>query len=166
MTRFRRAGALLAAVLTLAAAHPRPAGAETLPDLIERLETWLDANAPWPRRDSPPAVRVLPPSLAAGLYGSAGHAGGRLRGFYDDRSETVTLVAPWDPRDPADQSVLLHELAHHRQAPHHWYCPAAQEPPAYRLQAAWAAERGAAVAIDWFAVTLAAGCTPRDIHPD
>lgn len=35
-----------------------------------------------------------------------------------------------------DASMLLHELIHHRQAPHHWYCPAAPELPAYRLQEA------------------------------
>lgn len=100
---------------------------------------------------------MLPPSLAAGQYGSAGDAGGKVRAFYDDRTETITLVSPWNMRAPADQSILLHELAHHRQTPHHWYCAGAQEFPAYKLQAAWAEEQGAEVSINRMAACLEAG---------
>lgn len=166
MTRFVRPRLALAALSFVAVACAAEAGPTSLPDLVEDLEIWLDENSPWERRTAPPAIRLLPPSLAAGLYGSAGFAGGRLRAFYDDRTATITLVSPWDIRDPADRSVLLHELAHHRQAPHHWYCPAAQELPAYKLQAAWALEHGAEVSIDWMAAVLESGCTPRDFHPD
>lgn len=166
MTRMIRASLALAALSLVALSQPTEAGPNTMPELVEELETWLDDNSPWPRRDSLPSIRMLPPSLAAGQYGSAGHAGGTLRAFYDDRTETITLVSPWNMRDPADQSILLHELAHHRQAPHHWYCAGAQELPAYELQAAWAEEHGAEVAINWIAAVLESGCTRRDIHPD
>jgi hypothetical protein len=44
--------------------------------------------------------------------------------------------------------------------------PGAQEPDAYRLQAAWLAERGQEIEVNRIAVVLAAGCTPKDIHPD
>lgn len=155
--------AVLSLVASAQSGWSQPA---TLPALVEDLEGWLDQNSPWPRRDMPPAIRMLPPALAAGQYGTAGLAGGRLRAFYDDRTQTITLVSPWNIRDMADQSVLLHELVHHRQARSHWYCPGAQELPAYRLQDAWATEQGAAVDVNWIAAVLEAGCTPRDIHPD
>lgn len=74
---------------------------------------------------------------------------------------------PWSARDPQDVAVLLHELVHHRQAgARHYYCPGAQEPLAYELQRDWLAERGLETRINWIAVRLEAGCTPRDIHPD
>lgn len=91
---------------------------------------------------------------------------GRLRGLYDPDRAEILLIKPWDPRDPEDVSVLLHELVHHRQAPPHWSYPAAQALPAYRLQEAWLAERGMKADVNWVAVVLDAGCTRRDIHPD
>ena len=166
MFRRSRASRWLAALSLVAATQAPAAETTTMPALIETLETWLDQTSPWPRRDALPHIRLLPPALAAGQYGSAGYMGGRLRAFYDDRTATITLVAPWDMNDPADQSVLLHELAHHRQTAVHWYCPGAQELPAYKLQARWAKENNAEVSINWIAATLEAGCTPRDIHPD
>lgn len=88
------------------------------------------------------------------------------RGLYDpDRSE-ILLVRPWGLRNAEDVGVLLHELVHHRQALHHWYCPAAQELPAYRLQEAWLSEQGLSADVNWMAVVLDAGCTPRDKHQD
>ena len=36
----------------------------------------------------------------------------------------------------------------------------------YRLQSAWLAEQGLSIDVNWLAVTLDAGCTPRDMHPD
>lgn len=45
-------------------------------------------------------------------------------------------------------------------------CPAAQELPAYRLHDARLAEWGLQAGVNWVAVVLDAGCTPRDIHPD
>jgi hypothetical protein len=141
--------------------------AASMPALLASLEDWLDARTDWPRRATPPRVHLVSEWQAAARQGSvASFQRGRLRGLYDpDRSE-ILLVRPWDPRDAGDVSVLLHELAHHRQAPHHWYCPAAQELPAYRLQEAWLAEQGLALDVNWLAVVLDAGCTPRDIHPD
>lgn len=92
---------------------------------------------------------------------------GRTRGLYDPDAATIRLVRPWDPRDPFDVSTLPHELVHHRQqGARHWYCPGAQELPAYRLQEAWLADLGLEPDIDWIAVVLEAGCTPRDIHPE
>ena len=141
--------------------------AENMTILISTLEHWLDAKADLPRRDTAPHVRFVSAWQAAALRGeTATFQRGHLRGLYDpDRSE-VLLVRPWDPRDARDVAVLLHELAHHRQAPHYWYCPAAQELPAYRLQEEWLSEQGEALDVNWIAVVLDAGCTPHDIHPE
>jgi hypothetical protein len=166
MKRVFRASCLLAAATAFAFSSAASATPRNLAELVAELEEWIDRNAPWPRRETAPAIRLLSPSLAAGEYGSAGFLGGRLRGFYSAETQTITLVLPWDYRDQADQSVLLHELIHHRQVQDHWYCEAAQELPAYKLQEKWAEERNVPVSINWMAVVLEAGCTPRDIHPE
>lgn len=141
--------------------------ADDMQALVSSLEEWLDAKTDLPRRDLPPRIHLVSQWQALARQGvTASFQRGRLRGLYDpDRSE-ILLVRPWDPRNAEDVSVLLHELAHHRQSPHHWYCPAAQELPAYRLQDAWLADQGATIEINWMAVVLDAGCSPRDIHPE
>jgi len=140
--------------------------AADLPALVAHLEDWLDGATALPRRAAPPAIRIVPRDRALSLAGLPARGHGRHRGLYDARGATVYLVAPWSPDRAEDVAVLLHELVHHRQAARHWYCGAAQEPQAYRAQAAWLAEHGRA--LDWpeLAVTLAAGCTPADIHPE
>ena len=65
MTRMIRASLALAALSLVALSQPTEAGPNTMPELVEELETWLDDNSPWPRRDSLPSIRMLPPSLAA-----------------------------------------------------------------------------------------------------
>ncbi|OSQ53944.1 hypothetical protein MCRY_21440 [Marivita cryptomonadis] len=141
--------------------------ADGMPALVSALEVWLDAATDWPSRDAAPHIRVVSKWQAAARQGAAASfQRGHLRGLYDpDRSE-ILLVRPWDPRLADDVSVLLHELVHHRLAPHHWYCPAAQELPAYRLQEAWLSEQSLSADVNWVAVVLDAGCTPRDIHPE
>lgn len=141
--------------------------ATSMTTLVSALDDWLDVQSDWPRRDMFPRVRLVSEWQAAARQGAtASFQRGRLRGLYDpDRSE-ILLVRPWDRRDAGDVAVLLHELAHHRQAPHHWYCRAAQELPAYRLQELWLREQGQSLDANWVAVVLDAGCTPRDIHPE
>ena len=142
--------------------------ARSMPELVEVLEGWLDAHSPWPRRADAPRVRWTNAQSAAAMAGHAARSAAlNPRGFYDADIATIYLVEPWSAGDAQDVSVLLHELAHHRQAEAgHWYCPGAQEKPAYKLQAAWLAEQGLTGNINWIAVELASGCTPRDIHPD
>lgn len=131
------------------------------------LDDWLDARTDWARRETQPRIRLVSPWDAAARQGvTASFQRGRIRGLYDPEREEILLVEPWDQHNAKDVSVLLHELTHHRQAPHHWYCPAAQELAAYRLQEEWLAERGLTADVNWIAVVLDAGCTPRDIHPD
>lgn len=141
--------------------------AESMPALVSALEAWLDAATEWPRRNAAPHIRLVSQWEAAALQGEgASLQRGRLRGLYAPERSEILLVRPWDPQRVEDVSVLLHELVHYRQAPHHWYCPAAQELPAYRLQEEWLSEQGFTADVNWIAIVLDAGCTPRDIHPE
>lgn len=179
MTRIHAAVALATALVALfppvlrAAEDHRPQIAEQwgqindLHELVSILDAWLDRNSEWSRRDTAPRIRMVSEAEARARQGATGSfQRGRLRGLYDPEHAEILLVRPWDWHDVEDVSVLLHELVHHRQTPHHWYCPAAQELPAYRLQDAWLAERGVRADVNWIAVVLDAGCTRRDIHPD
>ncbi|MGP6089974.1 DUF6647 family protein [Antarctobacter jejuensis] len=142
--------------------------ADGLNDLVAHLEGWLDGNSDLPRREGVPEVRIVSQSWAASLVSARrAHQTAQPRGYYDPASRIIYLLQPWSPRDPHDVSVLLHELAHHRQATAgHWYCPGAQELTAYRLQDIWLNDLGLEADVNWIAVVLEAGCTPRDIHPD
>lgn len=155
---------------TATSAPPPPAEwrqASGMAPLLASLESWLDDRADWPARDAAPRIRLVSPWQAAARQGAtASFQRGRIRGLYDPDRAEILLVRPWDMRKAADVGVLLHELVHHRQAPHHWYCPAAQELAAYRLQKTWLAEQGHQLDVNWVAVVLDAGCSPRDIHPD
>ena len=142
--------------------------ARSLEDLIGHLEDWLDKHTDLQRRATAPVVKWTSQANVASITGSKRAAYVQtVRGLYDGESSTIWLVRPWSARDPRDVSVLLHELVHHRQAGDgHWYCPGAQELPAYRTQQAWLAELGLGLDVNWVAIVLEAGCTPRDIHPD
>lgn len=140
--------------------------AESVSALASILDDWLDEHAPWPRHATSPVIHKISRERAASIGGLSRRGHGRTRGLYDAETATIYLIEPWDRRDAQDAGVLLHELVHHRQAPHHWYCPAGQEMPAYRLQEEWLGERGLAPKVNWIAVVLEAGCTPKDIHPD
>jgi len=142
--------------------------AKNMTGLVAHLDVWLDANTNLPRRDTAATISMTSPTDALALAGinSAINAE-TVRGLYDSASTTIWLVYPWSLKDPRDVSVLLHELVHHRQAEAgHWYCPGAQELPAYKTQQAWLDELGLELNANWIAVVLEAGCTPRDIHPD
>lgn len=142
--------------------------ARSLNELVSHLEDWLDMHTDLQRRETAPVIKWTIQANVASITGSKRAAYVQtVRGLYDAERATIWLVRPWSARDPHDVSVLLHELVHHRQAGDgHWYCPGAQELPAYRTQQAWLAELGLELHVNWIAIVLEAGCTPRDIHPD
>lgn len=142
--------------------------ARDMAELVEHMEIWLDENTALPRRKAAPEIRLASAAMAARLAPlRAAATSSHTRGLYDPDAGTIWLVRPWDARDPRDVSVLLHELVHHRQAAHgHWYCPGAQELPAYRAQEEWLNALGLEPEVNWIAVVLEAGCTKRDIHPE
>ena len=159
--------AILSTILTAGSSSAAPPEPVLPARQIAALEHWLDQNSPWPRKPTPPQFTLATPAQAQTLSGHAGRLGLTPRAYYDPESATITLITPFNPRDPYDVSVVLHELVHHRQHDAaHWYCPGAQEKSAYDLQSQWLSERGLPDRINWIAVILEAGCTPRDIHPD
>ena len=179
MSHVPRFGALIACALLLVTSPASTFSApqtdplawrdlSSLPALTEHLDEWLDAHTDLPRRKTPPRIQLIGGGWAASLQTAAqSFRSDKTRGLYDSGSETIYLVRPWNGRDPHDVSVLLHELVHHRQAMSgHWYCPGAQELPAYRIQDRWLNALGLESNVNWIAVVLEAGCTPRDIHPD
>ncbi len=142
--------------------------ARSMTQLVAHLDHWLDANTSLARNANAPQISWIDRHSLALLSGSQ-HAGygGNPRGRYDPDSAAIYLVRPWDRRDPRDVSVLLHEMIHHRQAvAGYFYCPGAQELPAYRTQQKWLAELGLELDVNWIAVVLESGCSPRDFHPD
>jgi len=142
--------------------------AQTMAGLVDHLDAWLDRHTDLAPRGIRPSIRIIGPGEAATLAADRrASAATTLRGLYDPETETISLVRPWDPRDPFDVGTLLHELVHHRQNGHgHWYCPGAQELPAYRIQQSWLAGLGLEPNVNWIAVVLESGCTRHDIHPD
>lgn len=171
----RLARSLIYCLLTLCVATDAQAAdslawrdAKSVAALMGHLEEWLDQNTDLPRRDIAPEVRWTTQAAVPLLTGSTRAARvGTIRGLYDAETVTIWLVRPWSARDPRDVGVLLHEMVHHRQiGAQHWYCPGAQELPAYRAQEAWLAELGLELNVNWVAVVLESGCSPRDIHPD
>ncbi|MGI9367922.1 MAG: DUF6647 family protein [Ruegeria sp.] len=118
------------------------------------------------RRNALPVIEIISAYEARFVAGVAEHGNGRTRGLYDPMESTIYLVHPWKPADPQDISVLLHELVHHRQVGHHFYCLGAQEEQAYRLQEDWLSEQGLQADVNWIAIVIDAGCAPKDIHPD
>ena len=137
-------------------------------ELVAQLDRWLDTHTDLPRRTTAALIRLTDLAHVASMsHDHRTAASPTLRGLYDPDAETVWLVRPWDARNPYDVGTLLHELVHHRQAEAgHWYCPGAKELPAYRVQQAWLNELGLEPDVNWIAVVIEAGCTPRDIHPD
>lgn len=158
----------LATVLVMSMLMPLGAAAQlkSMSDAVEELETWLDHEAKFPRRDEAPKIQFVESLSAAGINEASVTIGRKTRGLYDPKTATNTLVQPWNADSLQDRSVLLHELIHHRQAARLWGCLGAMEYPAYKLQEAWLNENGLALDVNWIAIVLAANCAPRDLHPD
>lgn len=136
-------------------------------DLIQVLESWLDQKSPYQGADVPLEQIVFVDNKAVVDYhGQSTQLGASVRGVYDEKLATIFLVRPWQADDRFDQSVLLHELAHHRQTyAKHWYCDQAQEWDAYKLQAAYLEEAEIDPGFNWALIVLESSCANRDIHP-
>ncbi|WP_324753159.1 DUF6647 family protein [Roseovarius sp. Pro17] len=164
-----RKSILIALAITLANAAFGSASDDShiiSPARLYELNTWLDAETEFERRDSQPRIRLIAAEQAQHFQGIADHTEGTLRGLYDEETEIIYLVQPWSPNNQRDVSVLVHEMAHHRQSGQHWYCPQAQEWRAYQIQAQWLRERAIADNFYWPAILLQSSCAKRDIHSE
>ena len=144
----------------------QPAEPAKIAPLIDRLESWLDSHSDLPRAAIGAKIRFADAADFAQPGQRSAAIGRHLRGAYEPETSTISLIRPWQENRVQDQSVLLHELVHHRQTGVHYYCPAAQELAAYKLQRAWLATKGEQLDVNWVAVVLASSCAARDVHPD
>ena len=86
-------------------------------------------------------------------------------GVYDYAARVIYIVAPWDPEDTWQRSILLHEIVHDVQFLNRsWPCPNATEIEAYELQDAWLLENGVQHDFNWLAIWFWAQC-PGGPHP-
>lgn len=169
-----KATALTLALATPAAAEPDVAGARlafeprAILDIREDLGLWLDAYTDLPRAEVPLArIELVEPASSVLYEGRMTRLDDTVRGLYDEESATIYLVRPWFGDRASDRSVLLHEMAHHRQAHQkHWYCPEAMEWGAYLVQEDYLAAHGETGNFNWGWIVLASSCAPRDHHPD
>lgn len=110
-------------------------------ELVAVLVVWLSASFDLPATGDHPSVRFESPAMLTNIrYGSAEAAAGtHVVALYDGRTETIVLTEGWDSSDPADVSVLVHELVHHLQEQdrRRYPCAAAREKLAYEAQARW-----------------------------
>ena len=127
---------LIAAPALAQDSRPREA-----PPLLDTLALWLEANFDLPRAPRDPQLATLPGrELAAMRYGDeAAVSAERVVALYDEATRTILLSDGWTGRNPAEISILVHELVHHMQAMsgQRFACPAARERIAYRAQNAW-----------------------------
>ncbi len=168
MGRFGQKVPFLATVLVIFSlvSHDAIGQSKSLSDVVEALEAWIDRETDLPRRKNAPNIIFADSLSAVDANEPAMAIGRKTRGLYDPDTATVTLVNPWSAESLNDQSVLLHELIHHRQAAAHWTCLGAMEHPAYKLQERWLNQFNLALDVNWIAIVLAANCSARDIHPD
>lgn len=161
-----RAAVAVAAQFVLASSLFAVAGERTVsPELIAQLHHWIDAATDLPVAKTPASFVFAKTGDIAEPSEMAALIGGVPRGLYDQGTATITLVLPWSEDNPQDVAVLLHELIHHRQMGRHFYCEAAKEHSAYKLQRDWLAEQNLALSVNWLAVVLASSCASRDFHP-
>ena len=88
-----------------------------------------------------------------------------LGAAYDKDRRHIYLAQPWDAAVVEDIGTLLHELIHDVQYRNRdWPCWQKTEWEAYKLQAAWLAERGVNADFNWALILLLSRCS-QNHHP-
>jgi hypothetical protein len=110
--------------------------------LLNVIALWLSLTLALPAVPGHPEVRHVPPPQLVEIH--TGAAAGsyedrQVVGAYDPLSQTIFLRDDWDSRNPADVSVLVHELVHYLQdrAALRFECAAEREALAYEAQQRW-----------------------------
>ena len=156
------AGFCLGASGALAVAETQPA-----PSLLDMIELWLVSNFDLEPAKMPPQLQSLPAARLVELrYGPDSPVRpGDVFAAYDQDSRTIYLTSGWVGRDPAELSVLVHEMVHHLQASAgtRFACPAEREKLAYQAQEAWlhlvGTDLQTALHVDPAALLVASICT-------
>jgi hypothetical protein len=125
--------------------------------LLTMIVVWLSANFDLPATHAHPKVKLAPQIEIALLrfgpatrekrdafiaaYATAIAKNNRREvvAVYDMANGTIFLSDGWTGSNPADLSVLVHEMVHHLQlaAQLSYECPAAREKLAYEAQEKW-----------------------------
>jgi hypothetical protein len=135
-------------------------------ELLSVIAVWLSVSFGLPHVQDHPSVRTLPPQALSEIrYGPVDVTRRHeVLAVYVDRTQTIFLSDGWVSHDPADVSVLVHEMVHHLQgkAGLTFSCPAARERLAYEAQARWLALFGLTLegefGIDPMALKISSGC--------
>lgn len=125
--------------------------------LLAMIAVWLSFNADLPAITEPPKVEIVsaqdilfrrykaftPQSqnklLSRSQRETTGSNPREAVAIYDDSTGTILLTEGWSSDNPADLSVLVHEMVHHIQykSRMRYACPAAREEQAYAAQDKW-----------------------------
>jgi len=125
--------------------------------LLAVIITWLAVESGLPATQNYPRIELAtsaametlrreasttggPQAGAAGIGSRANpSAGDGVFAVYDDRSRTIYLHEGWNSANPADSSLLVHEMVHHLQnvADVTFACAEEREKDAYRAQRNW-----------------------------
>ncbi|RUV73813.1 MAG: hypothetical protein EOR30_10110 [Mesorhizobium sp.] len=108
--------------------------------MLETIGLWLAANFDLPLAEPPALVSVPASKLTTMRYGAGSTVSSQeVIAVYDEGRNTIFFTAGWTGRNPAELSVLVHEMVHHLQsaAEMRFACPGEREALAYRAQDAW-----------------------------
>lgn len=132
------------------------------PVLLTQITKWLIENFDLaPAREHPRVELVSPARMAAVRFrglapdrpanvaaevgrSSPPEFGLDVYALYDNQNRVIYLHQNWTDANPADVSVLVHEMVHHLQnaAGAKFTCPQEREKDAYRAQRQWLALSG------------------------
>ena len=135
-------------------------------ELLSVIAVWLSVSFGLPHVQDHPSVRTLPPQALSEIrYGPVDVTRRReVLAVYVDRTQTILLSEGWVSHDPADVSILVHEMVHHLQgkAGMTFPCAAARERLAYEAQERWLELFGLTLeeefGIDAITLKVATGC--------
>jgi hypothetical protein len=150
------------------------------PALLKEIAAWLSQNFDLPQASALPTVRLVsaPELMSIRLepltsgerhkVSAALLAGALIReliALYDTRTKTIFLSEGWTGSNPADVSILVHEMVHHLQhlSGQRFACPQERERLAYAAQERWLALSGQNLAtefeLDAFTLLVSTVCT-------
>ena len=138
--------------------------------LIGVIVVWLSLSFALPLAHDHPQIRHVSPQRLVSIYYGPEFGKGddaNVMGAYDPLTRTILLRDDWNSRNPADVSVLVHEMVHYLQAHSHqsFDCPGEREALAYAAQQRWLEFHGndlhGAFGIDAMTLKLRTTCLPN-----
>ncbi len=117
--------------------------------LIRVLLVWINGVTGLPVGDKLPSIRLeSPATIQEFVNPEQSHPNDaqieQALAYFDTRRDEIVLRRGWQPDNPFDVSILVHELVHFMQdeAGRLYPCPGAREKDAYAAQEAWLKSQG------------------------